>query len=99
MSLLLLRVDSISSAVVIRQTLAQELQAEANAAGARPVWIARVLERDRKRRAAAGGGHPDGSSLDELGDAVRNGVFDQRLQQQRRHQTPGGVGIGVARHV
>ena len=55
----------------------------------RPIGVARVLERDRQCRSLAGGGQPNRAAFDQLGDAVDDGVLDERLQEQRRHEAVG----------
>ena len=90
------RTHGVVDAALRGQPLAQQLEAESDAARARAIGIAGIVERDRQRLAVACRRQPDGAALDELADAVHDGVLDERLQQQRRHEAVDGGGIGLA---
>ena len=66
------------------QALANIHQTNAAAAARRRIGIEQIFDDEIEVAVAANGGKADPAALDQIGDAVADGVFDQRLKQQGR---------------
>src|SRR5262249_46454711 len=89
--------DVPAGAELRQHALLQQFEAEAGPAAARPIRIARVLERDRDVGVDARRRDADRAAVDELTDAVHDRVLDERLEQERRDETRGRIRIRLAR--
>ncbi len=70
-----------------RQPAARVLQSDALTARLRAIGIGRILDADAQQAVVCVRGDVDRSAIDHRRDPVPNGIFNQRLQQQRRHET------------
>src|SRR5262245_43102770 len=67
-----------------RQPLPHVVEPDAPPRTGRRVRIARVLDRNRQTILLARDVQPNHTTIDQVRDAVRDGVLDERLQHQRR---------------
>src|SRR5208282_4830553 len=67
------------------EALADVRESDAIAAARRSFRVEKVLDDDFERIVAAQRFEPNPAAVDEIGDAVGDGVLDEGLQQKRRH--------------
>src|ERR1700761_6239523 len=80
------------------ETIANAGQAETIFARGRRVGIERILDGDTKSVADALAGHGNLAAIGERGDAVFDRVFNERLDEQRRHFEIRADGIEILAH-
>ena len=81
------------------EALADVGQADASATAGRRIRIEAVFDGDRECAIARMDFEFDRAAFDEIRDSVDDGIFDQRLQQQRRHENVERVFIDIFFHL
>src|SRR5439155_4165728 len=86
------------AAIEGRQPVAHDLQAESSPGAGGSLGVVRVLDDDAQTITRPARLQPDGSSGGKGRDPVDDGVLDERLQEQRRHQAAPAEGRDLLLH-